>query len=173
MRAAGAPLADEQWVGLLRAANTSAWRLEQQPSYVFDTESGWPERWHAGDRTRPDYIAEWSAEFIRPYVERGGSIIRVRVVDDPMTPTQQWADWAAEANRAAGEQIELMPRRMAEDLGIVDNPLIDWWLIDGTTLLLMTHNTDGLLLEVRLGDETAVARTHEIWRIATEAIDNR
>jgi hypothetical protein len=145
-------LPDSEWNAMLENFETSAWRWEQQAVYLSDLATGWPDRWRTGDLTPPTYIAEFSADTLTAISASGRSRVRVRLVDDPPTWFQEWADWAADLNRAAGEVIHRLPREQAQALDLEGDPLTDWWLIDDRQVLLLRFAPDGELQQIDLDD---------------------
>jgi hypothetical protein len=163
-------LAGPEWQELVNGFETTAWRWEQQPLYASDVETGWFDRWLAGDRTPPDYVVDWIPSALAGLSE-ARTRTRVRVIDDPETPFQQWADWVADLSRAAGEVIHQLQRREAEHLDLIGDPLVDWWLLDDRMVLLLRFTPAGELYQVDLDDSDAtLSRCRRIRDLAEEAV---
>ena len=160
------------WDAQFHAYTTSAWRWERQPFYASDVATGWPARWLSGDRTFPaDYLGRWLDE-VRARTVAGRTMERVRVVDEPMTDRQRWADWAADFNREAGEVIHRLSRPAAGKAGLLDDAPTDFWLMDGGLVLFLVFDAESNLVEVEADNEPATIR----WAIdvrdrATAAVE--
>ena len=164
-------LSGPEWEGIVEDFASTALRWEQQPVYAEDLATGWPQRWRDGDRTPPTDIAEFADNVLAPLSSTGRVRIRVRLVDDPETWVQEWADWAAELNRAAGEVIHRMSRTRAQALGLIDDPLTDWWFVDDKVVLLLRFDEEGQLYQVDLDDAPAtVVRCRQVWNVAMEEV---
>ena len=145
----------EEWGDQFRSYQRSAWRWERQPFYASDLATGWPERWLAGDRSAPmEFLGPWLAE-VRQRRAAGKTMERVRVVDDPMTDIQRWADWAADFNRQAGEVILGLARPRARAVGLLDDAPTDFWLMDDQLVLLMAFSPSYELLSITADDDSA------------------
>ena len=102
----------------------AAFRLEWQRDPLPFEQPGF-DAWCDRKPRAPEDWPEWAAwlEFTKSLGER---IIRVRLIDDPPTPYQEWGIWAIPYHAAAGDDIRLMPVTEAEELGIA---LGNWWFI--------------------------------------------
>lgn len=154
---------------LIGEATRSALRLEQQPAYAVDNETGWPARWLNGDRTPPgewgEGFDEWYS-FIRAEVAKGKRIERIRIVEEPPTDYQRWQAWLMQWNTSAGEVIRYLPRSTADQLGI-SRGSGDWWLFDETLLLEMPFDDEGREHPMILTDEPGqVAQAVRLWAAA-------
>lgn len=160
-----------EWEAIIESATASAWRLEQQPLYASDVATGWPDRWRDGDLTPPDYMVEFADSFLGDYIAAGKTRERIRIVDDPPTWFQEWADWAADVHRSKGERYHRIARAEAAALDIIDDPLVDWWLIDDSTVVLMRFDAAGNMLSVDVDDSAeAVERCKEIRSIVLREV---
>lgn len=142
----GRPLTAGEWAATLDDFEHSAFRLELQPAYRVDHESGLFARFMAGDRTPPlddQASLDWFAK-VRRHVAAGKRFERVRVFEDPPTDYQRWLRWVSRWNVEAGEHQRYMTRRKAYDVGLL--PAAgdeDWWLFDSARLAVMRFGPDG------------------------------
>jgi hypothetical protein len=141
-----------------------AFRLEVQPTYAVDVE-----REALGDFARGElrpaaeyaYYATWLGKVLDA-TTAGRTIERVRILETPPSPYQQFELALAPYNLAAGETLRTMPRSVAREAGIPDRR--DWWLFDGQAVALMEFAADGTPLGgTILTDPVAVAR-YCSWR---------
>ncbi|MEM9563092.1 MAG: DUF6879 family protein [Actinomycetota bacterium] len=139
-------------------AERSIFRLEQQPIYAADLDPRyWPD-YEAWLRQSPRHVDETDAVWgdwiirTRQLADRGIPLARLRVMDDPPTDYQRWSAFTAmHLNNPNGEDIRYLARGAAAEVGISTDDG-DWWLIDGSSVLLMHFGTDGLLHEVQFED---------------------
>jgi hypothetical protein len=151
----------------------SAWRFEQQPSYSVGYEREQFDDFLAG-RPKPPTdnpeLGEWMAQIARQTAE-GKAVGRVRIVDDPLTDYQRWLQWMDRWNREAGETIDYLSRRHAQEVGLI--PQVgpeDWWFFDDSRLMLMHFNEDGVRVKVELlVDEPEVAQASRWQHLAIRA----
>lgn len=140
--------------GLLDDFSTAAFRMETLATYALDYEASTVERYLAGTlAVTPDEI-----DWYQPWLDRvqrvtrsGRRIERVRVLDEPLTPYQRFNLWAGQWNERAGERIQYLPRRDAQQLGIPTGQ--DWWLFDSSVLVLMLFDDAGRLTGRELVDD--------------------
>ncbi|MGW0845048.1 DUF6879 family protein [Streptomyces sp. NPDC002787] len=129
----------------------TAWRLETRRGYAADRHSAkWP-RFLAGEdiaRGRPD---AWRMN-VRAQTGRGKRVERVRIVDEPPTPGQEFLAAVAPAHLAAGEDIRTLTRAAAEQLGL---PGHDFWLFDSKILARLAFDDEDACLGVYLTEEPA------------------
>jgi hypothetical protein len=111
---------------MLRATRRTALHLEMRDTYA-GTDADFA-AWQAGqpvDRSQGD--AEWHA-LIRPLVDRGMDVRRLRVVSEPVSDYIRWEHSITDASSiAAGESVRWVPRRRVSDLALPGN---DFWLLD-------------------------------------------
>jgi len=164
---------DAEFWNQLANFHTSAWRLEQQPSYVVDYEDGQFAAFlsgHPQPLTENPELADW-LDSIRRHTSAGRAVGRVRVVDNPITDYQRWLRWGDWWNLQAGEVIQYLPRALAFRGGLFpDAQGPDWWLLDDERLMLMHFNAAGerTLVEL-LVDDPLVQQARE-WRAAATAL---
>ena len=165
------PVALDEWLELLLGFQTSALHVEQHPSYASDWAT--MHAWLAGSTTPPphDPADPWTAA-TRPKLQGGARLERVRLHQDPPTPYQQWLrEWASPRRIQAGERHWYLTWPQAEALGLVPVPPTpgrDWWLLDGSWLLVFTHDDTGHLVGAERSDNPSlVAQAQAWWDTAT------
>ncbi|MER6361557.1 DUF6879 family protein [Kitasatospora sp. NPDC001527] len=96
--------------------------------------------WQAGRVELGDAEADWRA-LVAQSVARGVEVRRARVVSEPLSDYVRFEyDITERHNIAAGEQVRWLPRRQATALALPGN---DFWLFDGSTLLVNHFSGDG------------------------------
>lgn len=147
----------------------TAVRWECQPAYRVDVEASAYAEFLAGVREplgRYPFFAAW-LEQIAAVTAAGRSVARIRVIDDPPTPYQEWEMFVTPENSAAGEDIRYLPRSLSHQLGIPDAQ--DWWIFDGQRLCLMRFDDNGVPGGGRFTDEPALLERHlSWWRLAQQ-----
>ena len=147
----------------------SAWRWEQQPVYASDLANGWPGRWLAGERKPTPHRQAW-ADHIRRLVETGRTMERVRVIDEPETDYQRWAEWSADINRSGGEVIHRIIRSEADRLGLTYEP-VEFWLFDDELVVWLTFDDEYELVAVDTDDSAdGLTRACQVRDLAMEAV---
>lgn len=161
----GVPVTEDEFDRMLAGYGQSAFRWEGQSSYRLDYEQEEYDRFLAGNPTPPPEVAWW-----RPWLDRlavmtgeeGKTMSRVRVLDAPATPYQQWELWAAKWHAQAGEDIRYMSRAAAAGLGLpLDH---DWWLLDGERLIVIRYTSSGEESDIELVTDKGEIALHEGWR---------
>ncbi len=158
---------DLRWLDVVQSFERTAFRLEQQPIYLGDVNSGLLNDWLAG-ATEPTGPNDWS-RMIAGKVADGCEIVRVRVLEDPPTPYQQWIRWYSHKNLVAGERHRYMTRPEADQRGLSSIDDRDFWLLDGRTLVVFTF--DGIrnqTVEVT-DDPDRVGTATTWWKMAVGA----
>ncbi len=116
----------DEFEDLFRTFEHSAWRLESRRRYASDDAT----------ETFREFLATGSATWdpddpycalIRPQIEQGKTIGRVRVLDDPPTVGQLYLLDNARRNSELGENIKSLTRADAERLRL---PREDFWIFD-------------------------------------------
>lgn len=129
----------------------TAWRLETRRGYAADRNSAkWP-RFLAGEdiaRGRPN---AWRLN-VRAQTGQGKRVERVRIVDEPPTPEQEFLRAMAPAHIADGEDIRTLTRAAAEQLGLPDH---DFWLFDSKILARLAFDDEDAALGVYVTEDPA------------------
>lgn len=166
-------ISDEEYWRQLAGYERTAWRFEQQPAYYVGYEREQFDRFLAGTPEPPDQVddlRDWFAQ-IRQQVAEGKSIGRVRIVDEPITDYQRWMQWMDGWNRGAGETIQYLSRRGAQEAGILPAAGdTDWWLFDDERLMLMHFDGEYRRIKVELlVDEPEIAKARTLRELAIRA----
>lgn len=136
-------------------------RLETLDFYDSKSERVPLERFRSGLPQDPSWLGPWG-ERVRAIRDRGASISRVHVVSEPLTEYVVFEMTCAyPSNIDAGEEIGVMPRSTAEELGVPDG---DYWLFDDERVGRMLYDEDGALSHVEVTSDPEVVRDHVYWR---------
>ncbi len=122
----------------------TAFRLECQPTYAVSVEREALADYLRGEpRPAPDYAyyATWLNK-VRATVGAGRVIQRVRILETPPSPYQQFELHMARWNLDAGETLRTLDRATAHTAGLPDRD--DWWLFDDEAVALMRFDPDGI-----------------------------
>ncbi|MFE0687510.1 DUF6879 family protein [Streptomyces xiamenensis] len=129
--------ADSDFETLLRGAQHSAYHLEMRDGYMLD---GSYRAWAEGggfDDTR----WSWWQNLISGTVSRGVQVHRARIISEPISSYIRYEyELTGPLNIKAGEDVRWLPRRLATDVALPGN---DFWLIDGSTLLINHFDGNG------------------------------
>jgi hypothetical protein len=136
---------------LFESFKRSAFRLECRRGYFVteDDEREAFERFRNKNPAPSSWLEhrEWFTT-VRSAVARGAVMQRVRLVDPPLSPYQEFQfKWSYPYNERAGEQIFVM----------VDSPIVsvprgyehDFWLFDDATVVLLNYDNRGRFLGVQ------------------------
>lgn len=148
---------------LFRTFEHTALRLEGRGRYNESSEAAALQRFLGGQAEDPEYTASrasWLEDTIKPAVAAGKSFQRVRLVADPPTEYQRFGLRNCRDNVAAGEDMRYLTRPEADRLDLPDH---DFWLFDGTRLVMLWFTPDSRLLGGQLVENPAMAHQHESW----------
>ena len=134
-------MAEPRSEDLLVACQRSALHLEMRDGYMRSD----PEfvAWQAGHRSDPDDRASWWHPWLavmEQTTRRGVDARRARVVSEPVSDYVRFEYDVTFRNVAVGEMVRWLPRRRATDIALPGN---DFWLFDGTTVLVNHFTGDG------------------------------
>ncbi|MGW6755172.1 DUF6879 family protein [Streptomyces sp. NPDC055006] len=124
----------------------SAWRLESRRRYASDEST----------ETYREFLATGSATWdprdpyaalIRPQIENGRTISRVRILDEPPTVGQRYLLDNARRNSALGEEIKSLNRADADRLRL---PAEDFWIFDSRLVAKLNFTDADELTDVEL-----------------------
>jgi hypothetical protein len=155
------PEVSQDHFSVLLAESRTAFRLEHQRE-PLPGEQAAVQHWQQGKPMVPWEWPPWRdwLDLAWRHTSTGGSISRVRLVDDPPTPYQQWAVHCTPWHERSGDHIRYLPCQVAEQLGI---PIENWWLFDDAALLLMSYGRGELPLKTLVSDPEVIAK-HQAWR---------
>ncbi|WP_243436700.1 DUF6879 family protein [Streptomyces sp. FH025] len=113
---------------------------------------------------------------VREATARGVAVRRARIVSEPLSDYTRFEyEITSDHNIAAGEDVRWLARRHATDLALPGN---DFWLFDGSTLLVNHFDGGGNWLDSELvTDDAAVKLCAEafdaVWHRAIPHLDYR
>ncbi|MGV9456712.1 DUF6879 family protein [Streptomyces sp. NPDC003635] len=136
---------------LFREFRHTAWRLETRRGYASDRNSPlWP-RFLAGEDVTAEPANAWRQN-VAEQTAAGKRFERVRILDEPATPGQQFLLARSPSNVAAGEDIRNLARGQAERLRLPD---FDFWLFDSKVLARFAFDEDDTTLGVYVTEDPA------------------
>ncbi|WP_405653959.1 DUF6879 family protein [Streptomyces sp. NBC_00019] len=122
--------------GMFSTLKHSAWRLETRRRYAEDEVTDTYRQFAAGEPVAWDLEDAWCTNR-REQSALGKRFERVRILDEPPTPGQQYLLDNARRNTAVGEDIRVLARGEAEELQL---PREDFWLFDARVVALLYFN---------------------------------
>ena len=146
----------------------AAFRLETRRGYATDREGDRFKAFMRGIDPQPAPDSPWNTN-VRDKTAQGARFSRVRIVDDPPTDGQRFLMAAASSNIAAGEDIRVLSRYVAETAGLPD---YDFWLFDSRLVARFhideTDTTVGIEVTEDPADVLAACRARDTaWPLAT------
>jgi hypothetical protein len=153
-------LADPEFGQLFTGVQSSWFRLETLQHYDVEYEHA---EFAAFLRGEPLSAAPgpWQT-MIREHVAAGRELVRVHVVEEPLSDYVRYELHAYEPNAEAGEEVRVIPvRRGAWPTGV---PRHDYWLFYDRRLWLMDYDTAGAFQAASLVDDPAAVDQHRHWR---------
>jgi hypothetical protein len=114
--------------------------------------------WQAGHRDDPADRASWWDPWWQLTADtagRGVSLLRARIVCEPISDYVRFEHDLTFMNLAAGEDVRWLPRRRASDLALPGN---DFWLLDGRTVMLNHFSGDGEFTGSEISEDAALAK---------------
>ena len=156
--------------GMMRSCERSAVHLELRDGYT--RHDPMLDAWLAGKRHDPSDRASWWnswLELVSETVARGVDVRRARIVSEPFSEYIRYEYDVTFRNIIAGEQVRWLPRRLATDLALPGN---DFWLFDGSMLLVHHFSGDGDNVDVEVHREPSVVKLcasafEAVWERAT------
>ncbi|MGW1799000.1 DUF6879 family protein [Streptomyces sp. NPDC001984] len=136
---------------LFREFRHTAWRLETRRGYASDRNSPKWQRWQAGEDIASDPANDWRAN-VTEQTAAGKRFERVRIVDEPATPGQEFLLASAPGNVGAGEDIRNLTRARALELRLPD---YDFWLFDSRIVARFAFDEDDTTLGVYVTEDPA------------------
>jgi len=126
----------DEFGGMFAKLKHSAWRLETRGRYASDEETDTYRQFVAGEVVSWDLDDPWCVGR-REQSALGKRFERVRILDEPPTEGQRYLLDNARRNAAVGEDIRILTRSKAVELGL---PEEDFWLFDSRVVALLHHN---------------------------------
>lgn len=136
----------EEFDGMFTTLKHSAWRLETRRRYAFDEQQNTYAQFLAEGQVDWDLTDPWCVER-REQSALGKKFERVRILDEPPTVGQRYLLDNARRNTAVGENIRVLTRSRAIELGL---PEEDFWLFDSRVVALLHHNDADEMTSVEL-----------------------
>lgn len=122
----------------------TVFRLETRRGYATDRAGERFQAFQRGIDPRPEPEHPWNVN-VRDKAAQGAHFSRIRIVDEPPTDGQLFLMAAAAGNVAAGEDIRVISRAVADSVSLPDH---DFWLFDSRVLVRMhiddTDTTSGV-----------------------------
>lgn len=161
---------------LLASCRRSAVHLEMRDGYTLKDPAF--QAWQAGHRIDLEDRASWWRPWLQNIVDavaRGVEVRRARIISEPVSAYIRYEYDVTIPNIRAGEQVRWLPRRSATDLALPGN---DFWLFDGTTLLVHHFSGDGDKVDSEIITDPAVITLRReafeaVWRRAISHQDYR
>nr|WP_119590279.1 DUF6879 family protein [Streptomyces scabiei] len=135
-----------EFTGMFTTLKHSAWRLETRGRYASDEETETYAQFLAEGRVDWDVDDEWCRSR-REQAALGKRFERVRILDEPPTAGQLYLLDNARRNAAVGEDIRVLTRARADDLGL---PREDFWLFDSRVVGLLHFDDADEITRVEL-----------------------
>ena len=151
-----------QFEALFAGFEHTARRLEVRNRYDVESERPYLTRWRDGmqeDHQHVESRRPWLDQ-VRRNVAFGRAYERVRVVSDPLSEYVRYALRGTRQTVESGEDIRYLTRADANDADLPDH---DFWLFDGTVLVLMPFTADDRPLGGLVVEDAAVVAQHRAW----------
>jgi hypothetical protein len=160
-------LTDEEFYGLFRDFKRTAFHLEMRDKYGLDSEEGPFQRFMRGEPDDHAWHAPWLG-IVRDVTAAGKGIMRARIVTVPHSDYTRWSLANAPLNIEAGEDIRWLPRH---DVGDIELPAQDFWLLDDERVIWTSFDAEGRYLgsfEERDPQRISLCRSayEGVWAIA-------
>ncbi|MFD7774247.1 DUF6879 family protein [Streptomyces sp. NPDC059753] len=123
----------EEFDGMFTSLKHSAWRLETRRRYASDEDTDTYAQFLAEGRVDWDLNDPWCVER-RDQKALGKRFERVRILDEPTTEGQRYLLDNARRNTAAGEDIRVISRALADEHRL---PAEDFWIFDSRVVALL------------------------------------
>jgi hypothetical protein len=155
------PTVDQDQFRVMLAESRTAFRLEHQRDPLPGEQPAF-QHWLGGSATVPWEWPLWRdwLDLAWRHVSAGGEILRVRLVDNPPSPYQQWGISITSWHEQAGDHIRYLPCHVAEHLGI---PITNWWLFDEARVVAMSYESGDVPGKILINEPEVIA-TYRTWR---------
>jgi hypothetical protein len=145
------PLTGEDFNQLFRDFKHSAFHLETRDEYRVAEEAEPLRKWLNDEPDDYAWVIEWH-ELIKAATAIGKSVIRARVVTEPVTDYVRFEYAMARFNVAAGEQLYWVARHLTTGIEFPDH---DYWLLDERTVAFNVFTDDGSSFSAQLTTDPA------------------
>ncbi|MCI3929178.1 DUF6879 family protein [Streptomyces sp. AN091965] len=136
----------DEFTGMFTALKHSAWRLETRRRYASDEGTDTYAQFVAEGRVDWDLDDTW-CRGRREQAALGKRFERVRILDEPPTEGQLYLLDNARRNAAVGEDIRVLSRGTATELGL---PEQDFWVFDSRVVGLLHFDDNDEVTRVEL-----------------------
>jgi len=144
-------LTGEDFNQLFRDFERSAFHLEMQDVYRVAEEVEPLRRWLSNEPDDYAWIREWH-ELIKAATSAGKSVVRARIISEPVTDYVRFEHAMARFNVAAGEELYWVPRQRTAGIELPEH---DYWLLDNKTVAFNIFSDDGSSFGARLVHDPA------------------
>jgi hypothetical protein len=144
-------LTGEDFNRLFRDFERSAFHLEMRDEYHVTEEEEPFRKWLGGEPDDYEWLRGWH-ELIKAATTAGKSVVRARVVSEPVTDYVRFEHAMARFNVAAGEHLYWVPRQRTAGITFPEH---DYWLLDEETVAFNVFTEDGSSFGARLVTEPA------------------
>ena len=158
------PVSDEEFEELLQSGfGREAVHLEMRDAYGTAVELPHMAQWAAGHPDDLEWLQGWCGT-LREHARAGRSVLRARVVSEPLSDYQRWSYSIADPMVEAGEDIRWVPRRLVSSVALPGN---DFYLFDDRLAVFLLYAGNGLAVGKASSDDPADLR---LCRSAFEAV---
>jgi hypothetical protein len=132
---------DEEFEELLqRGFEREARHLEMRDAYGTAVELPHMAKWASGEPDDLEWLQGWCAT-LREHVKASRSVLRARIVSEPLSDYQRWSHSIAYPMVEAGEDIRWVPRRLVSSVALPGN---DFYLFDDRLAIFLLYAGNGL-----------------------------
>ncbi|HSH61605.1 MAG TPA: hypothetical protein VK988_18545 [Acidimicrobiales bacterium] len=143
--------------------SSDATRLEGLPMYFQPEEQEAFQAVIDGQQPNMEFLAEWLT-YLGSVTSAGKTHRRIRVVDEPATPYQQFElQHGYPLSIAAGEQTRIVPRSR------LHRAVDDYWIFDRAHVFRLQYDNGAFHGSIQLFDEEAseaIAEIDRLWALA-------
>jgi hypothetical protein len=145
------PISGDEFGELFSSFTKEAFRLEMLQVFSIPEEQAEISTFASGVMKPPrDFNKEWH-DLIAAALSRGAAFKRVRMIESPLTLyTKYEIAWGYFDNISAGEDIRVVDKKDTRDFAEYVPALLDYWLFDEKTCVLMSYDLEGRYLGAHL-----------------------
>jgi hypothetical protein len=144
------PVTDDEFDELLhRGFEREALHLEMRDAYGTAVELPHMAKWASGESDDLEWLQGWCAA-LHEHVKASRSVLRARIVSEPLSDYQRWSCSIAYPMVEAGEDIRWVPRRLVSSVALPGN---DFYLFDDRLAVFLLYAGNGLAVgKIRSAD---------------------